>query len=164
MSLFYTLYVATERSLDDVLQTIVTYAENDTIIENREASASVLRADNDFFEIYVSKTSSLKRDILEESLNISPDVNIRFDMYSIDTEVDAEIDHHHQKRKAAFLQTAIKWLEHQQGDAALLFNGEIVIFLRKDGQLILNSAIDFWKPYYLNMLSLPYESNSFPVI
>lgn len=47
------------------------------------------------------------------------------------------------------------------GDAILLFNGEIVLFMRKEGTLYVNSA--YWRGDY-SLFTPPYELKAFEVL
>ena len=50
------------------------------------------------------------------------------------------------------------------GDAVLLFNGEDVVLLRKQGKLLLNRDLGFWSDERRALLALPHELESIPHI
>ncbi|MBI1930892.1 hypothetical protein HYR99_42425 [Candidatus Poribacteria bacterium] len=67
-------------------------------------------------------------------------------------------------QKKVLLQATIELLRQIKGDAALLFNGEVVWLLRKAGELILNSDTDLWRPEYLVLVPLPYQMKDLPTL
>ena len=65
-------------------------------------------------------------------------------------------------QKKTLLRATLKLLRQVKGDAALLFNGEVVWLLHKEGELILNSGSDLWRPDDLVLVTLPYQMKDFP--
>ncbi|WP_394828013.1 SitI3 family protein [Pendulispora albinea] len=67
----------------------------------------------------------------------------------------------------AILDATLRLLERQAGDAALLFDGEIVYFVRREGVLAINTTDETdarWSPDRISLLRGPYIRRAFDVI
>ena len=60
---------------------------------------------------------------------------------------------------AEALNNLLAWI---WGDAVLLLNNEVVVALRKDGVLTLNTSSSFWVPRRFARISFPYERKPLP--
>ena len=92
---------------------------------------------------------------LKEELGIESSVSIMF-------RLDKFEDREHQRN--VLLRATIELLCQVPGDAALLFNGEVVFLLRKEGELTLNSGMDLWRPADLALVTLPYKMRDIPTL
>jgi hypothetical protein len=64
----------------------------------------------------------------------------------------------------AMTRAVVDWLKQTDEDAALLFNGEAVQFLRKDGQLFLTSNDDAWTDETLRLFDIPHTRQKFEIL
>ena len=92
---------------------------------------------------------------------IAEDLGIEVSM-SIGFRLDIFKDREIQKKR--LLQATIELLRQVEGDAALLFNGEVIWLLRKAGELIRNSNTDLWRPEFLDLVTLPYQMKDLPTL
>ena len=58
------------------------------------------------------------------------------------------------------LQGVLAVLRHESGDAVLLFAGETVLLLRREGQLYLDSSTGLWNEERLELVGMPYALRS----
>ncbi|SEM24180.1 hypothetical protein SAMN05444354_113153 [Stigmatella aurantiaca] len=107
------------------------------------------------FTVSAGPMSPLARTILEEELKLSPSVDLQF-----------WVDKGEQRHEAltAILRSVLAVLHHVPGDAVLLFIGETVHLLRRDGQLYLNGRTGLWRPERLKRVNMPYTLKDFPVL
>jgi hypothetical protein len=103
--------------------------------------------------VHVSNLGVESKDILKEELGISQNLSIVF-----------RLDRHEgwKHSRNIMLQSVSIILNGFPGDAALLFNGEDVILVRKSGKLILNSGLDFWTNECLGLLGIKHEMDDIP--
>jgi len=92
----------------------------------------------------------LSREIYLERFGFEPDVNFSFRTWG---EVNVEA-------REQIVRGTLAICRAVTGDAVLLFNGEIVLFMRKAGTIYVNSA--HWEGDY-SLFSPPYELKAFTV-
>jgi len=95
------------------------------------------------------------RDPIEKKLGIAPTTSVLFRFTTADDPVRQT---HDMVRLVSVLLTEIR------GDAALLFNGDVVWLLRKGGQLTISNEDDFWEPDLQALLPQPFDRASLPVL
>jgi len=108
------------------------------------------------FLAYSGKLGEEERSFLEEELGISPTNYILFRLNKFE---DRELAKH------LIIRATIALLKiTSNSDAILLFNGEEILFLRSNGELFINSLMDFWDSSYLDLVTLPYKMKEFPIL
>ena len=85
--------------------------------------------------ISIGSCSKLAQKIIGENLGFYPDVSI---LFNLDIDFDRDIG------VKSILNTLMAVVQNTLSDLIFLFNGEDIILLRKEGELILNSKSDFW--------------------
>jgi hypothetical protein len=101
-----------------------------------------------YYNVDVNPVSDSYREYLQEELDIQVDQRVFF---RLDKFSDLEA------ARLSLLRVTSLVLAVVGGDAALLFNGELVLLLRRRGKLALNRDTDFWTPERLSALRLKYE-------
>ncbi|MDC0712484.1 SitI3 family protein [Stigmatella sp. ncwal1] len=97
----------------------------------------------------------LSQTILQEDLGIAPSVNLHF-------WIDSGEERH--AAITSMLQAGLAVLRQVPGDAVLLFIGETVLLLRRQGQLFLDERTGIWTPERLKQVDMPYTMKHFPVL
>jgi hypothetical protein len=97
----------------------------------------------------------LKREVLKETIGVSPRVAVSF---TLDRERDLDDD-----LFTRILRVTAYLLEREPGDAVLLFNGELVIILRRAGRILVNERYGLTDED-LALLPFPYERAEIPVL
>lgn len=87
-----------------------------------------------------------------EDYGFHPTLNVVFEIYSSEGE-----DYLGGMR--AMMRATMALLQHEPGDAVMLFNGERTVLQRINGKLMLNEAWDNWVAHaqVLSEITLPYE-------
>ncbi len=62
------------------------------------------------------------------------------------------------------LRGIVSWLRVFPDNCALLFNGELVLFVRKEGKTAINGNTDFWMPSFLEIFQLSYSKVPFDIL
>lgn len=106
-------------------------------------------------QIDIAEPGPLEFKMIEEEFGFGPQISITF---RLDKEIDSVIAH------TRLLQGCIELLSDSSNDAVLLFNGETIIFLRRNGKFILNLVKGFWTDEVLAVIPIPYEFESIPSI
>jgi hypothetical protein len=91
--------------------------------------------------------------MIEEEFGFTPTVCISFRR---DNETDPVTV------RTNLLRGCIALLEGNNDDAVLLLNGEVVILLRRNGRLVLNTVEGFWTDAELAVIPTPIEFESIP--
>lgn len=89
----------------------------------------------------------MEREVLEDELGIRPRVTVTF-------RLDKEVRH---AARLRMLRATADLLTRIPGDAALVFNGDFVLLVRRDGRVLVNASDDLFDPDELAALDLPYE-------
>lgn len=103
------------------------------------------------FEAAIGPLQGRSREITTERLGFEPDLYFTFRTWG---EVDVEA-------REQIVRGTLALCRAITGDAALLFNGERVLFMRKADTLYVNST--YWRGDYA-LFPPPYELKAFPVL
>jgi hypothetical protein len=105
-------------------------------------------------QVYFSQLLSPPEiEMIEEEFGFTPTVCISFHR---DNETDPVTV------RTNLLRGCIALLEGNNDDAVLLLNGEVVILLRRNGRLVLNTVEGFWTDAELAVIPTPIEFESIP--
>jgi len=115
--------------------------------------STVIYGNSPHFTIYGHPIDD-SEDALTQLLNLSPTVRMNFRV-KLSSGNKAEED---------ILRGTVSWLKAYPGNCALLFNGELVLFVRKAGQISINSNTDFWMPTFLEIFQVPYNKVPFEIL
>jgi hypothetical protein len=154
MALSYSLYVHTSIHPKTVLEFMFAGIGVNARIKKSRRKV-FLFTDRSGLTIYAYRIEDNEPCYIAEDLGIE---NSMFILFDLDSFADR------QKQKEIFLRATFELLRQIPGDAALLFNGEVVWFVRKAGELILSSNRDLWRPEFLDLVTLPYKMKDFPVL
>lgn len=155
MALEYGLYIQTDLHPKQALKLMFTGVGIDVRIEKSKKRGVFLSTDasgliTDAYCFKDNDTSHIAAD-----LGISAAMLIMFRLNKF-TDLEAQ--------KKVLIRLTIELLRQVEGDAVLLFNGEVVWLLRKQGELILNSDMNLWRPDALVLVTLPYEMKDLPTL
>lgn len=94
-------------------------------------------------------------DLTYEYYGFRPTLNVTFEVYSRE-------DEDFLNGMRMMMRAAMSILQHDSGDAVMLFNGERTMLQRINGQLLLNAAWDNWTAHakLLPEVTLPYKLRS----
>lgn len=95
-----------------------------------------------------------RRETFEEGFGFQPDVEFYFRMAK-------EADERREGYRT-MLGVVLGLLQQEAGQAVLLFNGEIILLQRLDGDLTLNLDWQTWQKEGLDQVTLPYQMQSLP--
>lgn len=98
--------------------------------------------------VFISQPHAVKIEITEEEFGFTPTACVSF---FVDDETEPA------SMRTHLLQGCMALLHDNTDEAVLLFNSEEVIFLRRNGKLILNPVEGFWNPEVLAVIPAPYE-------
>lgn len=154
MSLDYTLYVKWDGSPSVFLALLFPGA---TVQPVRHATGQdVFRIEWPGLTATASRLTQMDLSIAHEELEIEPTVNVLLRVDKFDDPLET---------KTAVLDATLRFLRQHTGDAALLFNGEVVILTRKQGRVTLNEDAGFWNYEELvKAIDFAYEKRSFPIL
>jgi hypothetical protein len=62
----------------------------------------------------------------------------------------------------AVIGSSLRVVERFAGDAALIFNGDLAYFLRRDGVLRINTQHDVWSPERIALIHGPFVREGLP--
>jgi len=155
MALEYALYIQTELHSKQVLELIFTGIGVDALIRRSNKRGVFISTDASGLLTCAYRFKDGALSYIAADLGIVPSMLI---LFRLDKFKDVEA------QKNVLLRATIELLRQVEGDAALLFNGEVVWLLRKRGELILNSGIALLKPDYLVLVTLPYKMKDFPTL
>ena len=92
---------------------------------------------------------------VKDEFGFAPDVDIVFRPNSVDDPVAT---------RACLIEGCMALLNGHAHDAVLLFNGETVVLLRRDGELVLNRIEGFWTETVQAAVTVAYEFGAIPAI
>ena len=106
---------------------------------------------------WVLETDALRSGIMREEfdLDIRHQISFRVDLSAYNEEEGYE-------GVKTIVTTSLHVLEQGSFDAALLFNGESPVLLRRSGKLILNKSKGFWRPCMLSLVKTPHTLEDLP--
>ena len=102
----------------------------------------------------IAPATPIGRDVIREALGFEPDLSVLFKVASRTEPREAAV--------RAVLAASLRLLEAEGGDAALLFNGETVVFVRRSGAFTLDEG--FWTPARAPLAPRGAARARFPVI
>jgi hypothetical protein len=154
MAIEFELFLETRLTPRHIFELILNSTSVNARIEPSDKGEVFICIDESELTMRVFAPESVRHHILEQSLAVRPTVCVlfRFEKFG-DTEV----------QKTKMLRLSFELLERVPGNVALLFNGEIVWFLRRDGELILNKNVRVWDSH-LDLLTLAYEMRDIPAL
>jgi hypothetical protein len=134
--------------------------EDETAVVGRLASVDGFVRGGDGIQapdlfVSIRKPSDLTLEVIEDEFDFVPYVQVRF---RLDGNGDTDT------ARMRIARACVTLLRFGAGDAVLLFNGERVVLLRKNGQLVLNRDLGFWTDERLALVTLPYRLDSIPHI
>lgn len=94
-------------------------------------------------------------EMVEDEFGFAPDVDIAFQRNCVDDPVAT---------RTCLIQGCMALLDGHANDAVLLFNGETVVLLRRDGELVLNRIEGFWTETVQAAVTVAYEFGAIPAI
>lgn len=147
MSLDYNFRIATVLEPERVLSVVV-----DALKLRPRTGGSAEEIAGPGFLLAAGVVAPRSKEMVEETLGFSPSVDLQF--WLDDSQRHAAM--------TAMLQGVLAVLREVQGDATLLFGGETVLLLRRDGQLVLDSGTGAWTPERLAFADAPYEMRELP--
>ena len=106
---------------------------------------------------WVFETDALGSDIMREGFDLDIRRQIAF---RVDLSAYNEAEGYEGVK--TIVTTSLHVLEQGFFDAALLFNGESPVLLRRSGKLILNKSKGFWRPCMLSLIKTPYTLEDLP--
>jgi len=95
-----------------------------------------------------TKPSKLTIDIIEDEFGFTPTVNIVINWYQVDVPLATRIN---------LIKGCMEVINNTNCDAVLLFEAETIVFLYKNGKLVLNKIDGFWVDEVLVVIPIPYE-------
>ena len=98
--------------------------------------------------IAASVESKLGQSIISEAFHFNPTVRVTFRLDKFD-DTDAG--------RLSLLRGTLELVRQLKSDAVLLFNGEDVVLLHANGELVLNEQNGFWTAEHLSQIDLPYQ-------
>jgi len=98
--------------------------------------------------VYISQPGPLEVEMTKEEFGFTPTASVTFRR---DKEADPVMV------RMSLLRGCMALLEENTEGAVLLFNGETVILLRRNGKLVLNPVDGFWTDEVIVLISAPYE-------
>ena len=155
MALEYSLEVNTDLHPEQVLKLMFTGISLNVCIEKLNRKGVLISADASGLRTVAYRLKKNEPSYIAADLGIEVSMHILFRLTSCE-------DRERQKKR--LLRATIELLRHVEGDAALLFNGEVVWLLRKEGELTLNSDTDLWRPEFLALVTLPYHMKDLPIL
>jgi hypothetical protein len=102
------------------------------------------------FYVMANRLEGRSREIAREQFGFEPRVNLTF-RTGADTDVEAQ---------EQIVRGTLAICRATTGDAVLLFNGEIILFIRRAGTIYVNT--NYWQGDY-SLFSPPYELRAFQV-
>ncbi|WNG16936.1 hypothetical protein F0U63_21405 [Cystobacter fuscus] len=110
------------------------------------------------FLAYAYSMPSPVRMLYKESLDIEPKLAVHFTL-SYDP-----VPGEWQKAVASMLRGVLAVVREEQGDAVLVFNGDYVLLLRREGHLVLDGNSGLWNPERLSLVAMPYTLEKLPTM
>lgn len=147
MSLDYNFRIATALKPESVLAVVL-----QTLELRPDIGASGEEVEGRGFLLAASAVAPMSREMVEEALGFSPSVDLQFWLD----------DGQRHIAMTTMLRGVLAVLRQVPGDATLLFGGEAVLLLRREGQLILDSGAGAWTPERLAFVEAPYEMRELP--
>jgi hypothetical protein len=99
-------------------------------------------------QVHIGQPGPLEIEMIEEEFGFTPTASVTFQR-----DKDAEPV----AVRTRLLQGCIALLERGTDDTVLLFNGETVILLRRNGKFVLNPIEGFWTHETLAVIPIPHE-------
>lgn len=138
MSIYFSFKTSLSISIQEVEKTI-------------SEKFSLKKMDNYFMGsgimIFFSEESSLDKNIIKDGFDFSPAIDITFQINPKGL---------YKEGKSLLLSICFYFLKEYGSDAVLLFNGEDVVFIRKNNDLILNENWN-WEDYKPNKTNFSYK-------
>jgi hypothetical protein len=147
MALDYSFNIATEYTCSELIAIIAPYAEI-TIEQKHTSDEKAISALADGIILSIKETGESLQSMIEEEVGISVNISI---LFRIDKSDNWKIG------RENLLQICLEVLRCTTGDAILLFNGEDIILIRKNGMIDLNGNIGFWTQDNLALVNAQYE-------
>jgi hypothetical protein len=145
MSMDYSFSVATSLSPESLMRTFLLSLG---LPRNPDNECNVETAN---FHAIAGPVRGRSREISLERFGFQPEVHLVFRTWP----------HLNPEAKAEMVRGTLAICRAIPGDAILLYNGEVVLFMRKAGQLYVNSG--YWRGDY-SLFSPPYEVKEFPLM
>jgi len=147
MSIEYQLNVSTNGNASHLLETVhhqsgLPWSRDRTFLNGAGVQVSALAC------------SRSHREIFEESFGIRFDVEIRF-------RLSKDLDERSEGYRT-MLTVVMELLQQEAGQIVLLFNEEIILLQRFDGELVLNLDWQTWRKQGVDLITLPYKMRSLP--
>jgi hypothetical protein len=102
-------------------------------------------------QVHIGRPGPLEIEMIEEEFGFTPTASVTF-RRDKDAEPVAV--------RTRLLRGSLSLLEGGTNDTVLLFNGETVILLRRNGKLVLNPLEGFWTEEVLAVIPTPHEFES----
>lgn len=154
MSINYNFEIETKLCVQETLTRLFTSLNLNPTFHPVSEGSPVIYGSGPNFTIYGHSIEN-SSEALTEALNLIPTIRANFRRRKSLRGDEGEVD---------MLTATFDWLKSFPDNCALLFNGELVLFVRKDGQLSINSNTDFWNPEFRGMINLPYREEPFSIL
>ena len=153
MSIFYPFEVETHLDIRQALSQMLEFLGIEPVLKPVGGGSPAIYGNGPHFTIY-GLPRETPEDSLTEGLDLSPTIRLNF-VVKLSSGDKAEED---------ILRGTVSWLHAYPDNCALLYYGEKVLFVRKEGKISINSNTDFWKPSFLEILDLPYSKLPFDIL
>lgn len=155
MALEYGLYIQTDLHPEGALKLMFAGIGVDAHIEKSKKRGVFISTDASGLTTYAYRFKENDLSLIAADLGIKASLLI---LFHLDPLENREI------QRNVLLRATIELLRQVKGDAVLLFNGEVVWLLRKEGELTLNRGPDLWRPDDLALITLPYLMKDLPTL
>jgi hypothetical protein len=142
MALEYTLEIAGQTQISELAKRLC------SVPEYQQAAEGVIAPG---LQVHIGRPNSLEIEMIEEEFRFTPTASV---MFRRDKEFEPVA------ARTSLLRGCVALLEGSTDDAVLLFNGETVILLRRNGRLVLNPVEGFWTDEALAVIPTPIEFES----
>ncbi len=147
MALEYQMYTGTDSSVSHLLEAIhdrthLPWSRDHTFLDAAGVQVSALACGRS------------RRELFEESFGFRFDVGVYFRLTGGQDE--------RREGYRTMLTIVVGLLQQEPGQAVLLFNDEIILLQRFDGDLALNIDWQTWHKQGLDLITLPYRMQSLP--
>ncbi len=146
MSISYTLRISGQTQFSELAKRLC------SVPEYQQAAEGIIVPG---LQVHIDPVSPLEIEMIVEEFGFTPTACVSF-RWDKETELVSV--------RTSLLRGCVALLEGNTDDAVLLFNGEIVILLRRNGRLVLNPLEGFWTDEMLKVIPAPIEFESLPSI
>ncbi|WP_257453845.1 SitI3 family protein [Archangium lipolyticum] len=157
MSLDYEFCVASELDPQHILGLVM--AELGLVVEARQSEDGCYEdIVGPGFLTYAYCMPAPVRMVYKESLAIEPKLAVHF------TLAYDPVPGEWEQAVASMLRGVLAVIRQVQGDAVLVFNGDYVLLLRREGHLVLDTSSGLWNPERLSLVTMPHTLKGLPTM